>query len=456
MSRPLHTIGVITAVVTTAGLITGVSGVELATAGSVTATAGVNIRSGPGTGYRILGTLYRGQSLTKLAAASNGWIKVRFHGHTAYVSGKYLSTGTTALPSAPTTIYTSGTKITTAALNVRSSASLAASIVGYVSKGHRVTLTGKASRGFAEILYGGSREWVSAQYLTNAGGDLPKITGSRTATDDLILRSTSGSDFRSLGEVKKGTKLSVTGTIQNGRAQIVYRQAVRWVTARYLTNSAVSLPAAPGLPRVVATRYATTALNIRSNPSSRYTLIGEVPRGTKLAITGARSSGRAQIIYRGAVRWVTAQYLSATRASGSSGSSSGSTGSGGTGSSSVSYAVERGLKPNAIKVHRATLAAFPAIRTYYGVHADPIPDHPSGHALDLMLPFSNYKSAAGQAYGHRVANWARANARTLGIQYVIFDQHIWNIQRDSEGWRYMADRGDDSANHKNHVHITVY
>ena len=237
------------------------------------------------------------------------------------------------------------------------------------------------------------------------------------------------------------------------------------MTAKYLTNSAVSLPAAPGLPRVVATRYARTALNIRSNPSSSYTLIGEVPRGTKLAISGAQSNGRAQIVYRGAVRWVTAQYLSARKPSGSTaatggassgGTSSGGTSSGGTSSSNVSYAVERGLKPNAIKVHRATLAAFPQIKTYYGVHADPIPDHPSGHALDLMLPFSNYTSAAGQAYGHRVANWARANARTLGIQYVIFDQHIWNIQRDSEGWRYMADRGDDSANHKNHVHITVY
>ena len=40
--------------------------------------------------------------------------------------------------------------------------------------------------------------------------------------------------------------------------------------------------------------------------------------------------------------------------------------------------------------------------------------------------------------------------------YVIWNQRIWNIQRNGEGWRYMADRGGDSANHKNHVHITVY
>jgi hypothetical protein len=30
------------------------------------------------------------------------------------------------------------------------------------------------------------------------------------------------------------------------------------------------------------------------------------------------------------------------------------------------------------------------------------------------------------------------------------------VQRDKEGWRYMAGRGSDSANHKNHVHVTVF
>jgi hypothetical protein len=116
--------------------------------------------------------------------------------------------------------------------------------------------------------------------------------------------------------------------------------------------------------------------------------------------------------------------------------------------------VERGLTPNAIKVHRAARVAFPQITTYYGVRRDSIPDHPAGLALDLMIP--SYGSAAGRALGSRVAAWARAHARELGIQYVIWNQHIWNIQRSGEGWRYMADRGGDSANHKNHVHITVY
>ena len=452
MNRPLQAAGVLTAVITAAGLVTGLSGVDPASAQSATATTAVNIRSGPGTNYRIVGGLYRGQSITRLAAAHHGWVKVRFNGATAYVAGSYLSMDKSKLPPAPTTIYTNGTKIATALLNVRNTPSLSASIVGYVSEGQHVTLTGKLSHGYAEVLYGGARKWVTARYLVSATDGLPRVTGTRVATADLIIRSSSTNDYVDLGEVKKGTRLSVTGAVQNGRAQIVYSRSIRWVTARYLTNSTVSRPGAPTLPRVVGTRYATTALNVRSSAADRYTLITEVGRGTKLTITGKQSNGRAQIVYGGAVRWVTAQYLSTRKPGAGSGSSSTSSIS----TSSVSYGVERGLKPNAIKVHRAALGAFPQIKAYYGVRPDSIPDHPSGHALDLMLPYSNYTSASAHAYGLRVANWARANARSLGIQYVIYNQHIWNIQRDSEGWRFMANRGSDSANHKNHVHITVY
>ena len=70
-----------------------------------------------------------------------------------------------------------------------------------------------------------------------------------------------------------------------------------------------------------------------------------------------------------------------------------------------------------------------------------------------MIP--NYKS-------RRAARWAPARRlgpgqrTSLDINYVVWRQQIWNIQRAGEGWRFMADRGDDSANHINHVHISVF
>lgn len=123
------------------------------------------------------------------------------------------------------------------------------------------------------------------------------------------------------------------------------------------------------------------------------------------------------------------------------------------GSTAPSYPVEKGLTANAIAVHRAALVAWPEIKTYYGYRNDPSSDHYHGKALDLMVP--GYTTAAGKTLGGEIAAWAVDNQPNLHIQYVIWNQHIWNVSRASEGWRLMADRGSDSANHKNHVHISV-
>jgi uncharacterized protein YgiM (DUF1202 family) len=402
----------------------------------MTASVGVNIRSGASTESKILGGLYRGQTVTAISS-SQGWTKIAFAGSTAYVASRYLTKGTD-LP-VPKKIGAGTVKITTTALNLRTGPGLSYRVIKVLKEGTKVTMTGKTARGWAQLVNGKSTGWSSMQYLASSTTGRPAIIGKRVAIADLDIRTSSGADAKTVAEVKRGTALSVTGAIQNGRAQIIYKGAIRWVTAKYLTNLRSSLPTLPKLPKITGTRYATAALNIRSTYADNYRLITEVPRGAKLKITGVVKNGRMQIVYEKAVRWVTAKYLSKSAPR----------------SVPPSWrAVERGLKPNAIKVHRAARAKFPQIRTYYTVRAGVFTDHSTGRALDLMIP--NYKSASGKALGYKVAAWAKANARELGINYVIWNQHIWNITRDNEGWRYMADRGGDSANHKDHVHITVF
>ena len=86
-------------------------------------------------------------------------------------------------------------------------------------------------------------------------------------------------------------------------------------------------------------------------------------------------------------------------------------------------------------------------KSYGGVRADSLPEHPSGRALDAMI---------SGAAGWEVARFVRANARQLGVSQVIYAQKIWTVQRGSEGWRSLSDRGSASANHYDHVHVTVY
>ena len=428
----------VAAVVLAAAVLLGLMALPATAAPSVqvTATTNVNVRAEPSTSARIIGGLHRGQTVTEIGRTRD-WSKIKFAGSVAWVASRYLSRGADLPP--PSRVNAGAVKVATAALNLRTGPGLGYRVITVLPEGTRVTTTGKTARGFAEVVRGSSRGWSSMQYLASARTGLPAVIGVRVATANLNIRATSGLNARIVAVVRKGTRLSVTGATQNGWTQIVYRNAVRWVAAKYLANPRVSQPAPPKLPRITGTRYATTALDVRSTYADRYTLIAEVPRGTALKITGVVRNGRMQIIYANAVRWVTAMYLSTTRP---------------TGIPTSWRTVERNLQPNAIRAHRAVRSRFPSITTIYGWRRDVTPDHPAGRALDLMIP--KYKTAAGRKLGFEVANWARANAQSLHINYVIWDQKIWNIERDREGWRFMASRGSDTANHKDHVHITFY
>ncbi len=84
-------------------------------------------------------------------------------------------------------------------------------------------------------------------------------------------------------------------------------------------------------------------------------------------------------------------------------------------------------------------------------------EHPLGRACDFMLSTGGVMPAAANVQlGYAIAHWAQANASKLGIMYIIYRQHIWDIRMASAGWVAMPDRGSITANHYDHVHISVF
>ena len=55
------------------------------------ATSNVNVRSGPGTNYKILGVLGAGEPIQRISAEASGWSKVIYNGEEAYISSGCLS-----------------------------------------------------------------------------------------------------------------------------------------------------------------------------------------------------------------------------------------------------------------------------------------------------------------------------------------------------------------------------
>ncbi len=105
--------------------------------------------------------------------------------------------------------------------------------------------------------------------------------------------------------------------------------------------------------------------------------------------------------------------------------------------------MENGLTPNAMKVLNAVRAAFPGLSI--GGNRGGGDDHGTGKALDIMTPSA--------AVGDAVAAFVQSHSSALGVEYVIWRQRIWNAS--GSGWRSMSDRGSPTANHMDHVHVSV-
>lgn len=79
-----------------------------------------------------------------------------------------------------------------------------------------------------------------------------------------------------------------------------------------------------------------------------------------------------------------------------------------------------------------------------GLRPDLSSDHPIGLALDFMV-------YTDKAKGDSINAYVLANAARLGVKYSIWQQHIWNIGGSNHD---MANRGSNTANHKDHVHVS--
>ena len=109
----------------------------------------------------------------------------------------------------------------------------------------------------------------------------------------------------------------------------------------------------------------------------------------------------------------------------------------------LGVAREAGLQPNTIVAARAVSQRFPQIADIDGVRPDSKPWHPSGLAIDIMIP--NPESPEGIALGDEILAFAMANAARFGLQDVI--------------WRgtYYTPGGPAGSGygHYDHVHITT-
>lgn len=117
-------------------------------------------------------------------------------------------------------------------------------------------------------------------------------------------------------------------------------------------------------------------------------------------------------------------------------------------------------KPGAVKLKNLLLKTYPGTRSLgisRACSAGGTSEHKEGRAFDWGVRYAN---AAERAKANAFLTWLlktdaaghkAANARRLGVMYVIWDKRIWGAYAANQGWRPY--RGSNP--HTDHVHISL-
>lgn len=115
-----------------------------------------------------------------------------------------------------------------------------------------------------------------------------------------------------------------------------------------------------------------------------------------------------------------------------------------------------GLTARTVTMRNMVLQAFPMPYSYGCLRPGDPGDHGSGRACDFMMSTGGrVPTAEAKERGDRLAQWAITNGPRLGVMYIIWQQKYYDV-RTGAGWKMMSNRGGNTANHIDHVHISMF
>ncbi|MFO7947114.1 MAG: SH3 domain-containing protein [Armatimonadota bacterium] len=285
----------------------------------------LNVRSGPGTDRKKIGTLSRGDKVFvtafankwcwgKLPDGSWGWIAewlLQF----SYEKGRALAEEAAAShrgnSGSPTPAW-----VKEAAVNVRSGPGLGYDKFGTISGGHKVYITDRKS-GWCRVSTGNGYGWIRGdllEYDVSAGRKLAEKYGSDTSSssstsrqtatakvfvdgDVVNLRKGPGMNYESVAKLREGQTLYVTETRDKWCKAHVHGGTEGWVAnwlIKYPDDTSGSESGTPTSPPVSRQGEGTKnmsawiceeVVNIRSGPDRDKEIVFQLERGTKVTTT---------------------------------------------------------------------------------------------------------------------------------------------------------------------------
>lgn len=247
--------------------------------------------------------------------------------------------------------------------------------------------------------------------------------GSKFAQSDAVIRAQASDAAAEIGSVKEGAKVSVTDKVVDGFRQVSFEGKIGYIATGQLGNSAPAKPTPPPAP----------APKVEPKPAKKAEPVVEAkkaevaPAKAVAAPQKAAASARTKAKAAPAAQQAAAVPEASLPAPGKS---------------------VLGLKPKAMVVYNAVTSKW-SFKSIGGFRAsNNRSNHGRGGAIDFMIT-----PGAESAKGWAVANYLAQNMDSLGIDHIIFEQKIYTSF--NRRWRGMENRGSTTANHYDHVHVSV-
>ena len=266
----------------------------------------VNVRSGAGTSYSLIGTAPKNAQyrlLSTIKVGSDTWYKVQYtSAKVGYIHGDYIqvSTGTPDTPSAGQTVTIVNCNNS---VNVREGAGTNTKKLGTAPKGATYKYLGMSSDGnWYKIQYTSSQvAYIHKDYIKlNAGSTTtPDTPTGKTATivncnEWVNVRKGAGTNTKKLGTAPKGKTYTYLGKSGNW-IQVQYTSTQKgYIYASYVKVSDSSSSGSTGTD-TAATGYGyvvncNNSVNVRSGAGTSYSLIGTAPKSYVYQILGKNGS----------------------------------------------------------------------------------------------------------------------------------------------------------------------
>ena len=185
---------------------------------TVYATADLNVRAQNNVSAAVLGGIAAGGTITQTGYTSDGWLQIDYQGTTAYVSADFVSEKKPVIVKSM-----SGTMYATTEVYVRNAAGTDGAILGSLSTGNTVSVSGYTNNNWIRITYNGHTGYVSSDYLSwNA--PVTAMGGTMYVTNvQANVRSYYSTDADVLGTLGYGDDVTVTGYTPNNWIRISYK-----------------------------------------------------------------------------------------------------------------------------------------------------------------------------------------------------------------------------------------